>query len=101
MTSKQKWQLKGLCLLALKRGAIATTPDELMRVAVHVIRTSPVKQITRYNALWLADKVSESTHYFLNIGTADVANVNRIRPLHQKEARRRREFIDLMERKDA
>lgn len=62
MTSKQQWQLKGLCLLALKRGAIAATPGELMRTSMHVLRTSPARQITRNNALWLADKVAESTH---------------------------------------
>ncbi|MBE6723336.1 MAG: hypothetical protein E7572_12855 [Ruminococcaceae bacterium] len=61
MTNKQQWQLKGLCLLALKRGAIATTPDGLMRIAKHVIRTSPVRQLTKNNALWLADKVAETT----------------------------------------
>ena len=62
MTSKQQWQLKGLCLLALKRGATITTPDELMRAAIHVFRVSPAKKITRHNALWLADKVAEFTH---------------------------------------
>ena len=61
MTSKQQWQLKGLCLLALKRGATAAAPGELMRAAMHVMRISPARQITRNNALWLADKVAEST----------------------------------------
>lgn len=62
MTSKQQWQLKGLCLLALKRGATAAAPGELMRAAMHVMRTSPARQITRNNALWLADNVAEFTH---------------------------------------
>lgn len=62
MTSKQQWQLKGLCLLALKRGATAAAPGELMRAAMHVMRISPARQITRNNALWLADSVAEFTH---------------------------------------
>lgn len=72
MTNKQQWQLKGLCLLARKRGAVAATPDQLMRATVHVMRTSPVKQITCHNALWLADKVvARGCHRSMNLDTAE------------------------------
>ena len=76
MTSKQQWKIKGLCLLALKRGAIATTPDGLMRIAMHVIRTSPARQITPNNVLWLADKVAKSTRN--HEMTLDNVEANRI-----------------------
>ena len=81
MTNKQQWQLKGLCLLALKRGALITTPDKLMRVAIHVFRVSPAKEITRHNALWLADKVAESTRH--HDAAPDSVESNRIELRHQ------------------
>lgn len=93
MTSKQQWQMKGLCLLALKRGATAAAPGELMRAAMHVMRTSPARQITRNNALWLADSVAEFTHRQERIRTRAADRV-----LQQRaERNRRQDFVDLME----